>query len=114
MRVLRVNIAERFAVGSEVEIDHAFFHNLINMSANKMPAMGVLLEKYKQIVAYRDFLSSSYVLALADLPFLLLFLAAIAIVSGPLVLVPLVCGFLMLVVLWILSTLAVPWGMNSG
>ena len=96
VRMVRVSIAERFAIGSEVEIDHSFFHNLLNTRANKMPGMGVLLEKYKQIVAYRDFLSSSYILALADLPFLLLFLVAITTIAGPLVLVSVVCGGLTL------------------
>jgi len=70
-------------VGSEVEIDNTFFNNLINTQANKMPGMGVLMEKYKQILAYRDFLSSSYVLALADLPFLVLFMVAILVFRGP-------------------------------
>ena len=103
VRVLRTHIAERFAVGSEVEIDNTFFHNLVHTKANKMPGMGLLLEKYKQIVAYRDFLSSSYILALADLPFLLLFLVTITLVSGPLVLVSVVCGGLMLLSNWLLT-----------
>ncbi len=97
VRIIRINVAERFAVSSEVEIDCATFHNLLDTRANKMPTIGGLLEKYKQILSFRDFLSSSYILALADLPFLLLFLLAIAVASGPLVLVSLVCGGLMLV-----------------
>jgi ABC-type bacteriocin/lantibiotic exporter with double-glycine peptidase domain len=60
--------------------------------------MGDLLEKYKQLVAHRDFLSSTYLLALADLPFLGLFLIVIALVAGPLVLVPIVCSAAMLAV----------------
>ena len=96
VRMVRINIAERFAVGSEVEIDSSFFHKLLQTRSNKLPAIGVLLEKYKQLVAYRDFLSSSYVLAMADLPFLSLFLLALVLVAGPLALVPLVCGTLLL------------------
>lgn len=96
IKIIRITVAERFAVGSEVEIDHATFHNLLNIPTNKMPGVGSLLEKYKQILSFRDFLSSSYILALADLPFLFLFLATIAIVSGPLVFVAVVCGGLML------------------
>jgi ATP-binding cassette subfamily B protein/ATP-binding cassette subfamily C protein LapB len=63
-----------------------------------MPAIGSLLEKYKQILSYRDLLSSSYVLALADLPFLLLFLFAIMVEAGPLALVAVVCGTVMILV----------------
>ncbi len=103
VRIIRITVAERFAVGSEVEIDHATFRNLLDMSTNKMPSIGGLLEKYKQILSYRDFLSSSYILALADLPFLLLFLLAIVIVAGPLVFVPIVCGFMMIIASLVLT-----------
>jgi ABC-type bacteriocin/lantibiotic exporter with double-glycine peptidase domain len=96
VRLIRVTTAERFAIGSEVDIDHATFRNLLDTRGNKMPTLGGLLEKYKQILSYRDFLSSSYLLAVADLPFLILFLGAIAVVAGPLVFVSLVCGGLML------------------
>ena len=97
VRILRVNVAERFAMTSEVEIDHATFQGLLDMNPAKLPNIGSLLEKYKQILAYRDFLSSTYILAIADLPFLGLFLLAIAIVSGPLVYVSLVGGALLLI-----------------
>lgn len=98
VRLIRIATAERFAIGSEVDIDHATFRNLLDARGNKLPPLGGLLEKYKQILAYRDFLSSSYLLAVADLPFLILFLAAIAVVAGPLVFVALVCGGLMLLI----------------
>ena len=103
VRIVRINIAERFSVGSEVEIDHATFRNLLDMKSNKIPSIGGLLEKYKQILSYRDFLSSSYILALADLPFLLLFLLAIIVVSGPLVYISIVCGLLMIISNFILT-----------
>jgi len=96
VRMLRIGVAERFALGSEVEIDHATFRNLLDTHTNKMPSIGGILEKYKQILAFRDFLSSSYILALADLPFLFLFLAAIMIAAGPLVFVAMICGVLMI------------------
>ena len=97
VRAIRLDIAERFAIDSEVEIDHGTFRNLLDAPANKMPGIGTLLEKYKQILSYRDFLSSSYLLAVADLPFLVLFLVTIAVVAGPLVFVSLICGVLMVV-----------------
>nr|MBP7253685.1 ATP-binding cassette domain-containing protein [Alphaproteobacteria bacterium] len=97
VRILRIAVAERFAVGSEVDIDHSTFRNLLDAEANKMPGIGAMLEKYKQVLSFRDFLSSSYLLALADLPFLVLFLLVIAVVAGPLVFVPLLCGIAMLI-----------------
>lgn len=106
VRVLRIGAAERFAVGSEIEIDHTTFKQLLTMRSNEMPSIGALLEKYKQVLSYRDFLSSSYMLALADFPFLFLFLLAIAISAGPLVFVSIICGLTMLAVSFV-STAAV-------
>lgn len=93
VRTLRVQIFERLAVVTEGDIDRALFANLLH-KRGALPPIGVVLDKYKQILASRDFVSSTFLLALADLPFLLMFLAAIAIVSGPLVLVPIVLGLL--------------------
>jgi len=98
MRVIRTMMAERFSIASETDIDHGMFHNLLASKINKMPSIGALLEKYKQVLSYRDFLSSTYLLALADLPFLFLFLLVIALVSGPLVFIPILCGTAMLLV----------------
>ncbi len=97
VKIVRVAIAERFAIGSEVDIDHTMFRNLLGISAHKLPSIGGLLEKYKQILSFRDFLSSSYLLALADIPFLFFFLFTIAFIAGPLVLVAAVSGLVMLV-----------------
>jgi ATP-binding cassette subfamily B protein/ATP-binding cassette subfamily C protein LapB len=97
VRTLRVQIFERLAVVTEGDIDRGLFANLLH-KRGALPPIGVVLDKYKQILASRDFVSSTFLLALADLPFLFLFLAAIAIVSGPLVLVPIVLGSLSIAV----------------
>ena len=106
VRVLRVNVAEKFSLDGEVEIDIGIFRNLLDTPANRMPALGNLIERYKQILSYRDFISSSYVVAMADVPFILLFLVTITIATGPLVLVSIVCGALMIGVS-VLSTPAI-------
>ncbi len=98
LKVIRTILAERLAIASETDIDHGMFDNLLEAKANMLPGMGNLLEKYKQLLSYRDFLSSTYLLAIADLPFLALFLMVIAMVAGPLVFVPLICGGAMIAV----------------
>lgn len=97
LRVIRIIVAERIARLSDAEIDHTILRGLLDTKSNAMPSVGTVLERYKQILSYRDFLSSSYMLALADLPFLLLFMVAIIIVSGPLVLVGITCGVLVVI-----------------
>ena len=98
LKVIRTILAERFSIASETDIDHGMFHNLLEAKANMLPSMGNLMEKYKQVLSYRDFLSSTYLLALADLPFLFLFLLVIALVAGPLVFVPIIFGATMIAV----------------
>lgn len=98
VRIVRVNVAERFAVSSETDIDNSIFRRLMDTNVQAMPNIAVLLEKYKQILAYRDFLSSSCLLSLIDIPFVILFLAAIAIAGGPIVLIGLVCSILVVLV----------------
>lgn len=83
MRLIRIQAAERFAVSTETDIDYGIFKKLLAANLNNLPSIGLLLEKYKQIISYRDFLSSSYLLALADVPFVVLFLIAILIIAGP-------------------------------
>jgi len=90
-RALRIQLIERIAVTTERDIDRALFANLLRKSGTP-PPVGLVLDKYKQLLASRDFVSSTYLMAATDLPFVLLFLGAIALVSGPLVLIPLLVG----------------------
>lgn len=92
MRLIRLQAAERFAISTETDIDYGIFKKLLATDMNSLPGIGLLLEKYKQIISYRDFLSSSYLLALADIPFLFLFLAAILIIAGPMALLVVLFG----------------------
>lgn len=95
MRLIRIKAAERFAVNSETDIDFGVFRKLLGGKLNSMPSVGTLLEKYKQILSHRDFLSSSYLLSLADVPFLFLFLIVIVVTAGPMVGLVVVFGGLM-------------------
>ena len=92
VRAVRALLTERFAVTAEADIDHALFSNLLAGNVTRLPSVGLVLDKYKQILANRDFLSTAYMLSALDVPFLLLFLVAVMVVAGPLVLVPVVVG----------------------
>lgn len=96
VKSVRAHIAERFAIRSETDIDRGVFEGLLNANAQTLPTVGRFLDRYKRLLSNRDFLSSTYLLSLVDLPFLLLFLLCIAYAAGPLVFVPLVYGGLML------------------
>ncbi len=92
MRLIRIRAAERLAVQTETDIDYGVFQRLLRTHPNQLPSIAVFMEKYKQIISYRDFLSSSYLLSLADIPFLFLFLIAIAIIAGPMVALVVIFG----------------------
>jgi ATP-binding cassette subfamily B protein/ATP-binding cassette subfamily C protein LapB len=92
IRALRALLMERFAVTSEADIDHALFQALAAGNVARIPSVGVVLDKYKQVLSSRDFLASGYMLSAMDIPFVLIFLVLISLISGPLVLVPLVVG----------------------
>lgn len=92
VRATRALLTERFAVTAEADIDHALFRSLLAGDVGRQPSVGLVLDKYKQILGSRDFLSSAYMMSALDLPFLVLFLVAVAVVAGPLVLVPVVVG----------------------
>lgn len=94
VRATRALLMERFAVTAEADIDHALFRSLLAGNVAKLPSVGLVLDKYKQILGSRDFLSSAYMMSALDIPFLLLFLLAVALIAGPLVLVPIVVGAL--------------------
>lgn len=96
LRALRALLIERFAVSSEADIDDSVFQSLLAGNLARLPSVGLVLDKYKQILSGRDFLSSAYLLSALDVPFLALFLVVMAVVAGPLVLVPLVIGGLVI------------------
>jgi ATP-binding cassette subfamily B protein/ATP-binding cassette subfamily C protein LapB len=103
LRALRYQLFERFAEHSETDIDLALFENVLNGHVARLPSVGLVLDKYKQILGSRDFLASGYLMAVLDLPFLLFFLLAIVFVSGPLVFVPMAVGLFLLASHWLMS-----------
>ncbi|HLO76904.1 MAG TPA: ATP-binding cassette domain-containing protein [Magnetospirillum sp.] len=92
VRAVRALMMERFAVTAESDIDHSLFRSLLAGNVTKLPSVGLVLDKYKQILSSRDFLSTAYLMSALDVPFLVLFLVAVALIAGPLVLVPMVIG----------------------
>ena len=51
----------------------------------------------RDLEVYRDFLSTATLLALIDLPFILIFIYVISLISGPLYLIPLIAVPIVLV-----------------
>ena len=89
MRFVRSWSTERIGVDLAQRSDENLWHKLI--AQVELPGGGFsrFMANYRDLTLSRDFVSSSYLLALADIPFLLLYLLVIAIIAWPLMLVAL-------------------------
>jgi ABC-type bacteriocin/lantibiotic exporter with double-glycine peptidase domain len=87
MRFVRSWATERVGVELTLRSDEGLWHKLL--AQRELPPGGFarFLSNYRDLSLSRDFVSSSYLLALADIPFLLLYLLVIGIIAWPLLLV---------------------------
>ena len=105
LRSLRVRSVERVAKQIDRMIDHRLFTALLQPSARSgaQPGMAArFLTLYRDLASARDFFSSQYLLAMADVPFLLLILVVIGLIAWPLLVVVLCwIGLYVLVGQWL-------------
>lgn len=94
MRLVRSWATERISVDLALRGDETLWSKLV--AQVDLPAGGFprFLSNYRDLTLSRDFVSSSYLLAIADIPFLLLYLAVIGIIAWPLMLIALLLVFL--------------------
>ncbi|AYR23391.1 peptidase domain-containing ABC transporter [Herbaspirillum rubrisubalbicans] len=87
LRLLRAFYVEHIAYTADVEIDEKMIEQILGQHRGALYSSGDLLSKYKELSASRDALSSSFVLAIADMPFLVVYLITLGLVGGPVALV---------------------------
>lgn len=87
MRLVRSWTTERIGIDLALRSDEALWSKLV--AQVDLPAGGFprFLSNYRDLTLSRDFVSSAYLLSIADIPFLLLYLVVIGIVSWPLMIV---------------------------
>jgi ATP-binding cassette subfamily B protein/ATP-binding cassette subfamily C protein LapB len=90
MRLVRNWATERISVDLTLRGDETLWSKLV--SQVDLPAGGFprFISNYRDLTLARDFVSSSYLLSIADIPFLLLYLLAIGIIAWPLMIVALI------------------------
>lgn len=92
MRLLRSHLLEAAARRIDVALSAQVFAQCLRMRAAERPASGgVLANTVRDFEAVREFFATSTLTVLGDLPFMLLYLAVIALVGGWLAVVPMVC-----------------------
>lgn len=101
MRSYFLDIAGRKA---DVKISAKLFEQLLGMTLAARPASaGVMASHMREFEGIRDFFTSATMTALVDLPFSIFFIIIIAIIAGPLALIPLIAIPIVLFVGWILQ-----------
>ncbi len=96
MRVARVRLIDATGQAADLRIsDRVFGHALRIRNSHRPRATGTFISQLRELERIRDFMTSSTVSVLADLPFFLLFLLVFWYVAGALVLVPLAALVLM-------------------
>ena len=89
MRIVRNWSTERIGEELTRRGDETLWKKLVAQVDSPPGGFARFLSNYRDLSLSRDFVSSSYLLALADTPFLVLYLLAVAVVAWPLALVAL-------------------------
>lgn len=104
LRQLRGYLLDVAARKSDVILSSRLFEKMLNLKAKARPnSLGAFTRNVQDFDSIRDFVASSTMAALIDLPFALLFFLIIVLLAGPIALVPLVGILVMLLFsLWVL------------
>ena len=90
LRNLRSHLLDYAGRKADVKISAALFEQVLGMTMTARPASaGVLASNMKEFETLRDFFTSATMATMIDLPFVLVFVGFIALVGGPLAIVPL-------------------------
>ncbi|MDD3020971.1 MAG: type I secretion system permease/ATPase [Alphaproteobacteria bacterium] len=101
MRSYFLDVAGRKA---DVKISAKLFEQLLGMTLTSRPASaGVLASNMREFETIRDFFTSATMAALIDLPFSLFFIIIIAVIAGPLAIIPLVAIPIVILCGWVLQ-----------
>ncbi|MEO6281048.1 ATP-binding cassette domain-containing protein [Roseateles sp.] len=96
LRFSRVMLVEHAGARWDMHLDERLLRGVLAAPASKPLAVGTLLARYRELGSTRDVLSAQFLLPLADVPFALIFAVVLAVIAGPLVLIPLGFGALLL------------------
>jgi ATP-binding cassette subfamily C protein LapB len=101
MRGYFLDVAGRKA---DVKISAKLFEQVLGMTMQARPASaGVLASNVREFESIRDFFTSATMTALVDVPFAFFFIIVIAIIAGPLAIIPLVAIPIVILVGWFLQ-----------
>jgi ABC-type bacteriocin/lantibiotic exporter with double-glycine peptidase domain len=89
LRVARTFMIEHAGARWDAHLDDRLLRGVLAAPPSKALPVGDVLARYRDLSSTRDVLSTQFLLPLADVPFVLLFVVVLVLISGPLVAVPL-------------------------
>jgi ATP-binding cassette subfamily B protein/ATP-binding cassette subfamily C protein LapB len=95
LRAARIYLVEHAGARWDSFLDERLMRGVLQAPLTRSIVAADVMAKLREVSASRDVLSAQSLLAVADLPFTLLFAAVVALVGGPLVFVPLGMGALL-------------------
>jgi ATP-binding cassette subfamily B protein/ATP-binding cassette subfamily C protein LapB len=90
MRLVRSWVTERISVDLTLRSDETLWSKMVGQVDLPPGGFPRFLSNYRDLTLSRDFVSSSYLLSIADIPFLVLYLAVIGFIAWPLMIVAIV------------------------
>ncbi len=104
LRNLRANFLDYAGRKADVKISAMLFEQMMGMTMTARPASaGVLASNMREFESLRDFFTSATMTALVDMPFVLIYIAIIAVIGGPLAIITLAAVPLIVGIGWVLQ-----------
>jgi ATP-binding cassette subfamily C protein LapB len=89
MRLLKARLVDQGGKKADLAINATLLREIMAVRLEHRPqSIGIFASSMRDFEALRDFFSSSLFVAIADLPFILMFLALIWVIGGPIVWIP--------------------------
>ena len=85
LRLLRSYYMERIFRESDKRIDRQITRMILNMQNGLVHASGRFISKYHDMLQTRDIYSANYMMALVDIPFLLIYILILVVIGGALI-----------------------------
>ena len=104
MRLVRNWATERIGVTLTLRGDETLWSQLVAQVDLPPGGFPRFLSNYRDLTLSRDFVSSSYLLSIADIPFLLLYLTVIGVIAWPLMVVTMILVLLYVAIGLVLQT----------
>lgn len=99
LRTLRAYFVDSAGKSADIVLARHLFAHVLSMQYDKRPAStGAFASNLRDYEQVRDFITSATLIALIDMPFALVFVAGVYFIAGPLALIPIAGGILIILI----------------